>query len=112
MTPYAVLLVRPLDEDYTVRHAFHQLSKQHHPDHPGANGAPGLLWYALVAAYQAVRDHRGVAKSKRSLFSQYPTFPIVCDEAICSGDRLLQDVRSGPRLACHDKMTGHVHNQH
>ena len=55
MTPYAELLVRPLDEDAAIRAAFHALSREQHPDRDGAAGVPGARWYAITEAYRAVR---------------------------------------------------------
>ena len=54
MTPYALLLVKPTDEDAVIRHRFHILAKSEHPDRPGADGVPGTMWYVLKAAYEAV----------------------------------------------------------
>lgn len=55
MTPYAVLLVRPSDDDLTIRKRFHVLSRTEHPDRDGADGEPGARWYVLTAAYGAVK---------------------------------------------------------
>jgi DnaJ-class molecular chaperone len=55
VTPYAVLLVRPSDDDLTIRKRFHVLSRTEHPDRDGAGGAPGAQWYVLTAAYGAVK---------------------------------------------------------
>ena len=54
MTPYALLLVKPTDEDAVIRRRFHILAKSEHPDRPGADGVPGTMWYVLKAAYEAV----------------------------------------------------------
>lgn len=55
LTPYAELLVRPLDDDLTIRQRFHELSRAQHPDRDGAAGRPGPRWYALAAAYGAIK---------------------------------------------------------
>lgn len=55
MTPYAELLVRPSDSDEVIRRWFHVLSRLEHPDRDGAQGHPGPHWYALTAAYGAIR---------------------------------------------------------
>lgn len=69
LTPYAVLLVRPSDDDDTIRRAFHALSKQLHPDALVGNDArhelhgslrtttakPPDQWYVVVGAYSAVK---------------------------------------------------------
>ena len=55
LTPYAIMLVRSLDSDKTIRDRFYVLSRQQHPDRGGANGQPGPLWYELTAAYAAIR---------------------------------------------------------
>ena len=54
-TPYAFLLVKPGDDDLTIRKRFHELSKTQHPDRHGAGGAPGPLWQPLVDAYGQVK---------------------------------------------------------
>jgi DnaJ-class molecular chaperone len=55
MTPYAELLVRPSDGDDVIRRRFHVLSRTEHPDRNGAGGRPGPRWYALAAAYAAIK---------------------------------------------------------
>lgn len=55
MTPYAVLLVRPLNTDDEIRKRFQQLAVHHHPDRDGAGGTPGPLWYYITAAYTAIK---------------------------------------------------------
>ena len=55
MTPYAELLVRPSDSDEVIRKRFHVLSRTEHPDRDGAQGEPVPRWYALAAAYGAVK---------------------------------------------------------
>ena len=55
MTPYAEILVRPSDSDEVIRKRFHVLSRLEHPDRDGAQGQPGPRWYALAAAYGAVK---------------------------------------------------------
>jgi len=55
VTPYAILLVRPLDTDATIRARFHLLSKDQHPDRWNAGGVPGPNWYVLVGAYAAIK---------------------------------------------------------
>jgi len=55
MTPYAILLVRPVDSDETIRKRFHVLSKGQHPDRIGAKGTPGPEWYEQAAAYSCVK---------------------------------------------------------
>jgi len=55
MTPYAVLLVKPTDDDLTIRKRFHELSKAQHPDRFGAAGVPGPLWYLISEAYGQVK---------------------------------------------------------
>ena len=54
-TPYAFLLVKPSDDDLTIRKRFHELSKGQHPDRPGAGGVRGPLWQPLVDAYGQVK---------------------------------------------------------
>ena len=54
-TPYSVLLVKPNDDDLTIRKRFHELSKVQHPDRDGAAGVPGPLWQSLVDAYGQVK---------------------------------------------------------
>ena len=58
MTPYAELMVRPLDGDLTIRQQFHVLSRTEHPDRDGSGGVPGPRWYALTAAYGAIKTER------------------------------------------------------
>ena len=53
-TPWAVLLVRPIDDDLAVRKAFHVISKTQHPDYT-QDGRPGPLWFAASEAYKALR---------------------------------------------------------
>ena len=54
LTPWAVLLVRPVDNDLAVRKAFHAISKMQHPDHT-QDRRPGPLWFAASEAYKALR---------------------------------------------------------
>ena len=54
-TPFAVLQIKPSDDDLTIRKRFHELSKSQHPDRPGAGGIPGPLWQQLVDAYGQVK---------------------------------------------------------
>lgn len=61
MTPWAELLVRPLDNDLFIRQRFHALVSEQHPDRDGADGQPGPRWYALVAAYTAAKTEAGRA---------------------------------------------------
>ena len=49
MTPWAVLLVRPTDDDATIRRVYHALARLEHPDGTGA--APDPAWYAATEAY-------------------------------------------------------------
>ncbi len=53
-TPWAVLLVHPVDDDLVVRKAFHVISKTQHPDHT-QDHRPGPLWFAASEAYKALR---------------------------------------------------------
>ena len=55
MTPFAVLLVKPTDDDLTIRKRFHELSKIQHPDRAGAGGMPGENWHQLVTAYSLIK---------------------------------------------------------
>lgn len=55
MTPYALLLVRPTDDDDAIRRRFHALIRAEHPDGGGAQGTPGTMWYVLKSAYEAVK---------------------------------------------------------
>ena len=64
MTPYATLMVRPADDDATIRRAFHALSKRHHPDKTPSQPAP-KEWYAAVAAYSVIKSADGRAKHDR-----------------------------------------------
>ena len=69
MTPWAELLLRPVDAtDEVVRRRFHELSRTEHPD--ALDGAPGPRWFALVAAYQAIKTQTlrdALAKSTQAL---------------------------------------------
>lgn len=58
MTPYAVLLVRPLDSDLTIKHAFHRLAETCHPDKFPAGQTPeqATLWYAIAKAYTLIKS--------------------------------------------------------
>jgi DnaJ-class molecular chaperone len=53
VTPYAVLLVKPTDDDLTIRKRFHELSWILHPDRN--YGTPGASWQAVIDAYQQVK---------------------------------------------------------
>jgi DnaJ-class molecular chaperone len=55
MTPYAVLLVKPTDDDAVIRARFHELIRPEHPDLGGASGKPGENWSALTEAYGLVK---------------------------------------------------------
>jgi DnaJ-class molecular chaperone len=55
MTPYAVLMVRPMDSDQTIRQQFHALAVHEHPDRPGAAGVPGPNWYTISGAYALIK---------------------------------------------------------
>ena len=55
MTPWAELLVRPSDDDLTIRKRFHILIADQHPDRDGADGEPGARWYDLTRAYSAIK---------------------------------------------------------
>lgn len=55
MTPYAVMCIKPSDDDQVIRKRFHELSKSQHPDRDGAGGVPGPQWQALVDAYGQVK---------------------------------------------------------
>ena len=54
LTPWAILLVRPIDDDLAVRKAFHVISKIQHPDHT-KDRRPGPLWFVASEAYEALR---------------------------------------------------------
>jgi hypothetical protein len=54
LTPWAVLLVRPVDDDPAVRKVFHAISRTQHPDHT-QDRRPGPLWFAASEAYKALR---------------------------------------------------------
>lgn len=56
MTPYAVLMCRPLDDDLTIRQRYHALSKDQHPDRQGEEGKPGDDWFTLTHAYGLVKS--------------------------------------------------------
>jgi DnaJ-class molecular chaperone len=53
LTPYAVLLVKPTDDDGGIRKRFHDLSRIYHPDANG--GVPDERWHGAVVAYNAVK---------------------------------------------------------
>ena len=55
MTPYAVLLVRPSDDDHTIRTRFHVLARNEHPDRNGASGKAGPNWVLITQAYGAIK---------------------------------------------------------
>lgn len=55
MTPWAVLLVKPLDSDLTIRQAFHDQARTQHPDAGGIDGKPGSRWHLIVEAYGLVK---------------------------------------------------------
>jgi DnaJ-class molecular chaperone len=55
VTPYAVLLVKPTDDDDMIRKRFHELARSQHPDRDGAAGVPGPLWQTLIDAYGQVK---------------------------------------------------------
>jgi DnaJ-class molecular chaperone len=54
MTPYATLMVKPLDGDLTIRQAYHALAKRHHPDKSLGKPVP-KEWYAASAAYAVIK---------------------------------------------------------
>jgi DnaJ-class molecular chaperone len=56
MTPYAVLLCRPLDSDETIRAAFHGIVRQGalHPDLERTDRVRGE-WHEVNDAYQAIK---------------------------------------------------------
>ena len=53
MTPYAELLVKPVDADNVIRRAYHALARHEHPD--AHAGVPGPRWTAITAAYGEIR---------------------------------------------------------
>jgi len=53
MTPYATLLVRPMDDDKIIRTSYHALIKGHHPDDNG--GTADDTWYTVTKAYSAIK---------------------------------------------------------
>jgi DnaJ-class molecular chaperone len=53
MTPYATLLVKPTDDDKTIRKTYHRLVEDHHPDRNA--GVPGPRWETLTRAYNAIK---------------------------------------------------------
>ena len=77
MTPYAVLLVRPTDDDLTIRKAFHRLAELHHPDKN--NGASSQDWIAAVEAYSLVKT----AQLRADLERRGAALSSVCKE--CGG---------------------------
>ena len=82
MTPYAVLLVKPTDDDLTIRKRFHEISKTQHPDRTltvGEEPGPGPLWYALTDAYQQVKT----PSARREWHSRQVKLARLC--GACSG---------------------------
>jgi hypothetical protein len=55
VTPYAVLLVRPVDDDAVIRRRYHALATGLHPDRQGGGGIPSEGWQAVKEAYEAVK---------------------------------------------------------
>jgi hypothetical protein len=55
LTPWAELLVRPVDGDDVVRRAWHAIARVEHAD-ATADRRPGPRWQAAKAAYEAVED--------------------------------------------------------
>lgn len=53
MTPYAILLVKPTDDDATVRKAYHASIRTEHPD--ANEGATSDPWYEATAAYTLIK---------------------------------------------------------
>lgn len=69
MTPWAELLLNPVGAtDDLVRAKFHELARGQHPDLrvAGAAGCPGPRWYALTAAYAAVKTAQARAAWERA----------------------------------------------
>lgn len=52
LTPYAVLLVKPTDDDRTIRAAYHEIAKESHPDRVVEARA---VWELATQAYTAVK---------------------------------------------------------
>lgn len=65
ITPYAVLLVRPSDNDDAVRKAFHALAERWHPDKRG--GEVTGQWHAAAQAYAVVKTEGLRAAWERSM---------------------------------------------
>jgi DnaJ-class molecular chaperone len=53
VTPYALLLVKPVDNDLVIRQRYHVLINTEHPDRN--HGVPGTMWFVLKAAYEAIK---------------------------------------------------------
>lgn len=60
-TPYAILMVRPADDDAAIRRAFHAISKSCHPDKlpttltEEERAAAQSRWFRAAAAYSCVK---------------------------------------------------------
>lgn len=52
MTPYAVLLAKPTDDDNAIRAAYHVLARQLHPD---LGGPFSEDWYKVTVAYTSIK---------------------------------------------------------
>jgi hypothetical protein len=84
MTPYAELLIRPIDAtDTAVRLQFHLLSRTCHPDlqrSVSEREAKLPRWYALVAAYVAINT-----QERRTQWQQSQALLAVVKCAECQG---------------------------
>lgn len=71
MTPYAILLVKPTDDDATIRKAYHVIARKEHPDGAGWRGEPSAAWYTVTAAYTAIKtlDARTTWERKQNLLA-------------------------------------------
>jgi len=69
MTPYAILLVKPTDDDKTIRKAYHVFAEAHHPD--ANQGQAGPVWFIATKAYNEVKTEelRGAWESRQSILA-------------------------------------------
>lgn len=99
MTPYAILLVRPTDDDATIRRAFHEQSKRHHPDKTPGQPAP-KEWYAAVAAYSVIKTADSRARHDRYMQG----LSGVC--TACSGSGVRGTRSAGSKIRLCDRCAG------
>lgn len=55
LTPYAVLLVKPTDDDDAIRREYHALARKQHPDLRKSR-EPGPLWQVVNEAYALIES--------------------------------------------------------